>query len=72
MKLKEGELWTQFAGMHLDDRVKMKRTIMCMRWHTHSDCFIACKNKASHVPSPEVPADAKQSHLKWMQKCRCK
>jgi len=28
-KLKEGELWTQFAGMHLDDRAKMKGTIMC-------------------------------------------
>ena len=69
-KLKEGELWTQFAGMHLDDRAKMKGTIMCTRWHTRGDCFADCKNQASHVICSEIPPDAKQGHLKWMQKCR--
>ena len=69
-KLREGELWTQFAGMHLDDRAKMKGTIMCTRWHTRGDCFTDCKNKASHVICSEIPPDAKQGHLRWMQKCR--
>ena len=69
-KLKEGELWTQFAGMHLDDRAKMKGTIMCTRWHTRGDCFADCKNKASHVACSEIPSNAKQGHLRWMQKCR--
>ena len=69
-KLREGELWTQFAGMHLDDRAKMKGTIMCTRWHTRGDCFADCKNKASHVICSEIPPDAKQGHLRWMQKCR--
>ena len=69
-KLKEGELWTQFAGMHLDDRAKIKGTIMCTRWHTRGDCFADCKNKASHVTCSEIPPDAKQGHLRWMQKCR--
>jgi hypothetical protein len=69
-KLKEGELWTQFAGMHLDDRAKIKGTIMCTRWHTRGDCFADCKNKASHVTCSEIPPDAKQAHLRWMQKCR--
>jgi hypothetical protein len=69
-KLKEGELWTQFAGMHLDNRAKMKGTIMCTHWHTRRDCFADCKNKASHVACSEIPSDAKQGHLRWMQKCR--
>jgi hypothetical protein len=69
-KLKEGELWTQFAGMQLDNRAKMKGTIMCTRWHTRGDCFANCKNKASHVACSEIPSDAKQGHLRWMQKCR--
>jgi hypothetical protein len=69
-KLKEGELWTQFAGMHLDDRAKMKGTIMCTRWHTRGDCFADCKNKASHVACSGILSDAKQGHLRWMQKCR--
>ena len=69
-KLKEGELWTQFVGMHLDDRAKMKGTIMCTRWHTRGNCFANCKNKASHVTCSGIPPDAKQGHLRWMQKCR--
>ena len=69
-ELKEGELWTQFARLHLNNRVKSKGTIMCTRWHTRDNCFTDCKNKASHVPCSEIPADAKQGHLKWMQKCR--
>ncbi len=63
-KLKEGELWTQFAGVLLDDRAKMKGTIMCTHWHTHDNCFTDCKNKASLVPCLEVPDNAKQGHLK--------
>ena len=58
--------------MHLKDRAKMKGTIMCMCWHTRGDCFTDCKNKANHIPCSEILADAKQGHLKWMQKCRCK
>jgi len=68
-KLKEGELWTQFAGMHLNDRAKMKGTIMCTHWHTRGDCFADYKNKARHVICSEIPPDAQQGHL-WMQKCR--
>ena len=44
-KLKEGELRTQFAGMHLNNRAKMKGTIMCTRWHTNGNCFTNCKNR---------------------------
>jgi hypothetical protein len=43
-----------------------------MCWHTRGDCFTDCKNKANHIPCSEIPADAKQGHLKWMQKCCCK
>jgi hypothetical protein len=60
----------EFAGMHLDNRAKMKGKIMCTRWHTRGDCFADCKNKASHVACSEIPSDAKQGHLRWMQKCR--
>ena len=69
-KLKEGELWTQFAGMHVDDRAKLNGTIMSTHWHTLGDCFADCKNKVSHVACSEIPPDAKQGHLKWLKKCR--
>ncbi len=69
-KLKEGELWMQFAGMCLMDRAKLNDTTMCTRWHTRAFCFNDCRNKASHVACSQIPAEAKQAHLKWMQKVR--
>jgi hypothetical protein len=66
-KLKEDELWTQFAGLCLTNRAKLNGTIMCMRWHSSGCCFNDCKNKASHVACSEIPAEAKQAHLKWMK-----
>ncbi len=69
-KLKEGELWTQFTGMCLTERAKLNDTIMCTRWHTRAFCFNDCRNKASHVACSQILAEAKQAHLKWMQKVR--
>jgi hypothetical protein len=63
----EDESWTQFAGMCLTDRAKLNRAIMCTRWHARGFCFNDCKNKASHVACLEIPAEAKQAHLKWMK-----
>jgi hypothetical protein len=41
---------------------------MCTRWHTRAFCFNDCRNKASHMACLQIPAEAKQAHLKWMQK----
>jgi hypothetical protein len=65
-KLKEDELWMQFAGKCLTDRAKVNGAIMCTRWHTQPCCFNDFKNKASHVACLLIPAEAKQTHLKWI------
>ena len=67
-KLKEDKLWMQFSGKCLMDRAKINGTIMCMRWHTRACFFTNCKHKASHVACSLILAEAKQSHLRWMQK----
>ncbi len=58
-KLKEDELWLQFAGKCLTDRAKVNRTIMCTRWHTRACYFTDCKHKASHVACSLIPVEAK-------------
>jgi hypothetical protein len=67
-KLKEGKLWMQFTGMCLTERAKLNDTIMCTCWHIQAFCFNNCRNKASHVACLQILAEAKQAHLKWMQK----
>jgi hypothetical protein len=70
-KMKEGEWWSTFAGASLTDQAKLNGLPMCSRWHTQGFCFSDCKNKTSHVPCLEIPADVKQAHMGWMKKvCR--
>jgi hypothetical protein len=70
-KMKEGEWWSTFAGASLTDQAKLNGLPMCGHWHTQGFCFLDCKNKTSHVPCSEIPADVKQAHMRWMKKvCR--
>ncbi len=69
-ELKEDKLWSQFARKCLTNRAKVNRTIMGMCWHTRACCFTDCKHKASHVACSLIPVEAKQAHLRWMQKVR--
>jgi hypothetical protein len=71
-KLGEGERWNTFAGASLKDQAKLNGSPMHRRWHTQSFCFLDYKNKASHVPCLEIPADAKKAHMWWMKEVRCK
>jgi hypothetical protein len=68
LKLREGEQWSTFAGSNLKERAKLNGTFMCGRWHTRGHCFSDCKNKASHVPCSEIPAEVKQAHMQWVKK----
>ncbi len=67
-KMKEGEQWSTFAGASLTDQAKLNGLPKCGRWYTQGFCFSNCKNKTSHVPCSEIPADVKQAHMRWMKK----
>ena len=59
LKLKQGEKWNSIKSKLPQERPVWdgdggKR--MCLRWHPAGYCFSDCKNKASHVPSSQVPA----------------
>ncbi len=69
-KLKKDKLWLQFAGKCLTNRAKVNRTIMCTHWHTRACCFTDCKHRASHLACSLIPVEAKQAHLRWIQKVR--
>jgi hypothetical protein len=72
-KVREGEWWSTFAGASLRDQAKLNGLPMCRGWHTRGFCFSDCKNKASHIPCLEIPADVKEAHILWMKKvCRKK
>ena len=43
---------------------------MCTRFHIRGDCFDDCKNKESHVPKGNIPADRKAAMKDYMKKVR--
>lgn len=71
-KMKEGETWEKtFQGKCIDKRAKLNDVIMCPRFHTKGYCWKeGCKFSKTHIPSSEVPSDAKAQYLRFMECCR--
>jgi len=71
-KMRPNEDWRKdFCGRCIDDRVRWdKNSLMCPRWFTNGYCFDNCKNKASHVPASQVPADKKREYSEYLKKVR--
>jgi hypothetical protein len=71
--IKEDEMYNKCFrnGETLCQRPKLGNTIMCHRWNSKGYCFENCNNKASHIPSTELPAEAKKEYTKWVEKA-CK
>ncbi len=70
-KMRVGKQWSIFAGSSLKDQAKLNGLPMCGHWHSRDVCFLDCKKKASHVKCSEIPADVKETRMKWMKKiCR--
>jgi hypothetical protein len=67
-KLREGKHGQICAGSKVKERAKLNGTFMCGCWHTRGNCFLDCKNKASHVPCSKIHAKVKQVHMQWMKK----
>ena len=73
-KIREGETWrNDFCGKCVNFRPiwkGMDKVKMCPRWHSKGDCFDDCNNKASHVPSNEVPDREKSEYKRYLKKIR--
>jgi hypothetical protein len=55
--MKEGKIWKHdFSGKCTRDHPKWdETTFMCACWHIRAECFVDCKNKASHMGACAVP-----------------
>ena len=71
-KMRPNEDWRRdYCGRCIDDRARWdKNSLMCPRWFPNGYCFDNCKNKASHVPASQVPADKKREYSEYLKKVR--
>lgn len=71
-RILEGEIYkTTFGVNNQQHRVKWDEdNTMCPRWWTHGICYKDCRNKASHVPTNQLPADKKSAFAEFLEAAR--